>query len=51
MRGCPAGGACVVVRGVCVVAGGGGVHGCWGVCVIAGGACIGYDEIRSISGR
>ena len=41
-----------------------GVHGCWGVCVVAWGtcvvagghawlrgACIGYDEIRSMSGR
>ena len=35
----------------------GGVHGCMGVCVVAGGmavgggACVGYDEIRSMSGR
>ena len=41
----------------------GGVHGCWGACVVAWGgihgcrgawlwgACIGYDEIRSMSGR
>ena len=38
------------------------MHGCsWGVCVVApgrgacivapGGACVGYDEIRSLSGR
>ena len=27
---------------MCMVAGG--MHGCWG-------ACIGYDEIRSMSGR
>ena len=37
-------------RGVCMVAGGGkpgcqgGMHGCWG-------RCIGYDKIRSMSGR
>ena len=23
----------------------------WGACVVAGEACIGYDEIRSMSGR
>ena len=44
--------------GVCMVAGGhawlpGGVHGC-GECVVVGGhggGCVGYDEIRSMSGR
>ena len=52
MHGCQ--GACVVVGG-CVVAGG---HvwlhvGCawlWGAWVVAGGACMGYDEIQSMSG-
>ena len=60
-------GACMVAggdmhgfQGVCVVVGGG-LHGCqWGgacvaargACVVVGGgACIGYDEIRSMSGR
>ena len=33
----------VWLLGVCLVAGG--VHGCWG------GACVGYDEIQSMSGR
>ena len=47
---CGCRGACVVVGGACMVAGGhawllGGVHGC------GGGACIGYGEIRSMSGR
>ena len=58
-------GACVVAggmhgcRGVYMVAGGS-MHGCWGgrdwhawlqgTCVVAGG-CVGYDEIRSMSGR
>ena len=51
MHGCR--GACMVAGGeawlwgVCMVAGGwawlGGMHDCWG--------CIGYDEIRSMSGR
>ena len=52
----------VWLPGVCVVAGGHawlwGVHDCggcaWlqGVCMVAGGgACIGYDEVRSMSGR
>ena len=44
-------------RGACVVAGG--MRGCWGVCVVVGGgmcgwrgdACVGYDEIRSMTGR
>ena len=34
-----------MVAGACVVAGGGGVLGC------GGRACMGYDEIRSMSGR
>ena len=42
-------GACVVVEGRCMVAGG--MHDCWGACVVARGACIGYDKIRSMSGR
>ena len=42
-------GGCAWLWGACVVVGGhvwlqGGVHGC-------GGACMGYDEIRSMSGR
>ena len=50
MHGC--GGACMVA---------GGVHGCWrghswlcrGVCMVVRGgvACIGYDKVRSMSGR
>ena len=36
-------------RGACVVLGG--MCGCWGACMVARGACIGYDEIRSMSGR
>ena len=42
-------GACMVAKG--------GMYGCKGACVVAGGcawlwgACIGYDEIRSMSGR
>ena len=48
----------VVVGGMCVCGGGmcgrkkalGEVHG-WGACVAAGGACVGHDEIRSMSGR
>ena len=57
-----AGGMCGC-QGACIVAGG--MHGYWGVCVVTGGhawllgacmvaregACIGYDEIRSMSGR
>ena len=41
--------------GVCMAAGG--VCGCWGACMVARGvhgcrgACIGYDKIRSMSGR
>ena len=49
-------GMCMVTRGMCVVVGG--MRGCWGECVVARGhawllegACIGYDEIRSMSGR
>ena len=61
MCGCQ--GVCMVAGGVCVVVGGmhgwghawlrGGMHGCggdvrgcWG-----GVACVGHDEIRSMSGR
>ena len=46
-------GACVVAWGACMVALGG-VHGCsqgghaW---FFPGGACVGYDKIRSMSGR
>ena len=47
------GGACMVAggvhgcwRGIHGCAGGGGVHGCTG-----GVACIGYDKVRSMSGR
>ena len=51
---CGCWGASVVAKGD--------VHGCWGACMIAGGmhgcwgvwfqgACIGYDKIRSMSGR
>ena len=37
-------GGCTWLWGACMVAG--------GVCIVAGGgACIGHDEIRSISGR
>ena len=49
------GGACMVAGVMCMVAGG---HAwLWGVCVVVGGVCmvargcIGYDEIRSMSGR
>ena len=43
-------------QGVCVVARGcawllGGMHGCQGACMVAGGACMGYDEIQSMSGQ
>ena len=34
---CGGRGACMVVQ--------------WGACVVAGGACVGYDEIWSMSGR
>ena len=49
-------GACVVAGEACMVAGGGawllgGMHGCGGGMCGCGGACIGYDEIRSMSGR
>ena len=46
MHGCQ--GVCMVVGGMC---------GCWGhawllgACVVTRGACMGYDEIRSMSGR
>ena len=56
MHGCHGG---CMVRGACVVARGyawllGGMHGSggWGACVVGGVAgCVGYDEIRSMSGR
>ena len=51
MHGCQ--GVCVVARRACVVAGGGGWHA-WlqgGHVWLPGGACIGYDEIWSMSGR
>ena len=61
MCGCSWGGACVVAprRRVWLLWGGvhgcsgGGVHGCSGGMrgFFWGGACIGYDEIRSMSGR
>ena len=51
-------------RGECMVQGGmrgcggghawlwgGGMRGCGGACIVAGGACIGHNEIRSMSGR
>ena len=48
---------CLWLPGVCAWLPGG-VCGCWGACVVAGGVCvvaagawIGYDEIRSMSGR
>ena len=42
-------GACVIV-GACMVAGG--MHGCWGhTWSLGGGACMGYNEIRSMSGQ
>ena len=49
-------GAWVVARGYAwlpqCVRGCGGICGCVGSCVVAGGrACMGYDEIRSMSGR
>ena len=46
MCGCQ--GASVVARGACMVAGVC-VHGCGG-CVVVEGACIGYDQIWSMSG-
>ena len=58
MHGCQ--GVCMVAGRVCVVAGEhvwlpGGMCGCWGcvvgMYVVARGACMGYDEIRSMSGR
>ena len=47
-------GACMVAR-VCVwLPGGawlpGGMGGCQGACKVTRGACVGYDEIRSMSG-
>ena len=55
-------GGCAWLRGACMVVGGcvvvGGMHGCRGCVVVRGmhgcwgvGACIGYDEIQSMSGR
>ena len=38
-------------QGACMVAGGGGHAWLWGVCMVAGGVCIGYDKLRSMSGR
>ena len=55
-------GACMVAEGCAWLLGGmrgcwrghawllGGMCGCWGVCVVTRGACIGYDDIRSMSG-
>ena len=53
MHGCR--GACVVVGGMRGCRGGihgcgGGIHGCGGVHGCQG-VCIGYDDIRSMSGR
>ena len=55
---CMVGGACMVAMGHAWLLGGmhgcqEGVHGCGGACMVAGGchACVGYDEIRSMSGR
>ena len=50
MRGC--GGHVWLLGGMCGCREG--MHGCGGACMVAGGmvvACIGYDEIRSMSGR
>ena len=52
---CVVGGACMVARGPASLPGG--MHGCWGACMVArghvwlAGACIGYDEIWSMSGQ
>ena len=46
-----AGGHAWLLGGVHACQGVGGVHGCQGACVVAGGACVGYDKIRSMSGR
>ena len=46
------GGVCGFSRGACMVAPGGHVWFFGGVCMVfSWGACIGYDEIRSMSGR
>ena len=45
MHGC---GGHVWLQEACMVAGG---CGCEGVCMVAGGVCVGYDKIRSMSGR
>ena len=52
-HGCSQEGACVVARGACMVAPRGAciVFAGWACVVFAGGACIGYDKIRSMSGR
>ena len=55
MRGCPGGvhgcpGGMCGCQGACVVVGGC-VHGCQGGMCGCGGAYVGYDEIRSVSGR
>ena len=47
-------GACMVAGGACVVVGG--CAWLWGACMVVGGCaclggCIGYDKIRSMSGR
>ena len=55
-------GACVAAGGHVWLPGG--MHGCWGACMVVrghaflwghawlwGGACVGYDEMRSMSGR
>ena len=62
MHGCS--GGCAWFWGVCMVVGGnvwlpgghawlrwGGRAWLWGACMVVGGACVGYDEIRSISRR
>ena len=57
LQGGMCGWGCAWLWGACMVAGG--VSGCreacmvvgGGACMVARGACVGYDEIRSISGR
>ena len=48
-------GACVVARGHAWLPGGcmavGGHAWLWGACMVAGRVCMGYDEIRSMSGQ
>ena len=48
-RGCVWLWGCAWLQGACMVEGG--MHGCGEVCVVARGVCVGYDEIRSMSGR